>query len=168
MEKFLVKYTGPTAPKRTTTVAEQLGQQRVYDKSKRERIYLPKWEQEFRWLEHSGIGMICKICKSYEKIRTFVNGNKHYKKETLVSHEKSETHVRHVLSVNAKNDSCNKDTPAAKALHNINEKTINQLAYKFRNVHYLSRKGRPFTVYPLLCELDKAKGLDIGTQYSSK
>lgn len=66
--------------------------------------------------------MICKICKSYEKIGTFVNGNKHYKKETLVSHEKSEKHVRHVLSFNAKKDPFNKDTPAAKALHTLNEK----------------------------------------------
>jgi len=29
-----------------------------------------------------------------------VDGNKHYKKETLVSREESETHVRHVLSFN--------------------------------------------------------------------
>lgn len=122
MEKFLVNYTGPTSPKRTKTAAERLSQQRVYDKSKRERIHLPKWEQEFRWLEHNEIGMICKICKSYEKIGTFVNGNKHYKKETLVSHEKSEKHVRHVLSFNAKKDPFNKDTPSAKALHTLNEK----------------------------------------------
>lgn len=88
MEKFLTGYTGPPA-KKAKSCAERLDQQRLYDQSKRKRTYLSKWEVEFKWLQHVETGMICTICKKFEKFGTFVHGNKNYKKETLVSHEKS-------------------------------------------------------------------------------
>jgi hypothetical protein len=42
---------------------------------------------------------------------------------------------------------------------------VKQLMLKFKTVHYLGKKGRPFTDYETICELDEAKGLNIGTQY---
>lgn len=57
-----------------------------------------------------------------------------------------------------------------KALTKLNDKTISQLKYKFRNVHYLSKKCRPCTDYIdlYLCNLNKAQRLDIGTTYLTK
>ena len=44
-------------------------------------------------------------------------------------------------------------------------KAYGQLNQKFRTSHLVSEKGRAFTDYLHLCDLDEAKGLDIGTTY---
>ena len=36
---------------------------------------------------------------------------------------------------------------------------------KFKTVHYLGKKARPFTDYAHMCALDESKGLAIGQQY---
>ena len=36
---------------------------------------------------------------------------------------------------------------------------------KFKNAHYISKFGKPYTDYITLCNLDEAKKLDIGTHY---
>ena len=47
----------------------------------------------------------------------------------------------------------------------LNQLSIARLVLKFRNAHAICMKGRPYTDYLMLCDLDQAKGSDIGTQY---
>ncbi|KAJ8038365.1 hypothetical protein HOLleu_15763 [Holothuria leucospilota] len=56
-------------------------------------------------------------------------------------------------------------TEASRALKMLNKQVLSRLALQFRNVHGLCKKGRPYTDYTLLCDLDEAKGMDIGKQY---
>ena len=57
----------------------------------------------------------------------------------------------------AQNHSDKTNSEAHKELRKLNEKTISQLCFKFRNVHYIAKKGRPFTDYSELCCLNKAQ-----------
>jgi hypothetical protein len=165
MQKFLVGYKPPPA-KRIKTADERLDQQRKYEKEGRERLFLPKWRSEFCWLKHDPErGMICSVCCETDPNGPFVTGTKNYKKETLIVHEKSYGHQHNTKKHNAKaNPSA---TEGFKALQSLNQLTISRLCLKFRNAHAICVKGRPYTDYVLYCQLDEAKGQDIGTQYRS-
>ena len=73
----------------------------------------------------------------------------------------------HIDDVKRHNASINPSaTEAAIAFQKLTKKAIVQLKLKFRNVQYLCKiKGRPYVDYITMCELDEAKGLDIGSQY---
>ncbi|CAC5404060.1 unnamed protein product [Mytilus coruscus] len=107
--------------------------------------------------------MTCNICALYDKHGTFVTGCQNYKRDSINQHEKSESHK---VNVNQFNGQKNPEySEGAKALRALNQLTVNRLMLKFRNVFALCKKGRPYTDYPMLCDLDESKGLDIGTQY---
>ena len=47
----------------------------------------------------------------------------------------------------------------------MNSAAFNKIAILFRNAHYIAKSNRPYSDYVTLCNLDKAKGLDIGDTY---
>jgi ribosomal protein L24 len=47
-------------------------------------------------------GMTCKICQEYEQVGTFVTGCKNFKKDSISSHEKSDSHQMNTKKQNAK------------------------------------------------------------------
>ena len=57
------------------------------------------------------------------------------------------------------------DSEADRALQQLNAKQKEKLVFLFRNAHSVAKRSRPYTDYVALCELDKAKGFDIGTTY---
>ena len=59
------------------------------------------------------------------------------------------------------------ESDAEKMLQKMTTEAIEEMSLLFRNVHALTRHGRPFTDYTWLCSLDKAKGLCIGTIYQN-
>lgn len=165
MHRFLINYV-PPPPKKRKTEEEKLQQQRQYEQASRVRGYLPKWGNEFSWLKHDPkVGMTCGTCVNFEKHGTFITGCMNYKKDAILSHEKSEGHRNNVLKWNATINPST--TAAAKSIRALNKLTIARLVLKFINAHALCKKGRPYTDYIMQCDLDEAKGLDVGSQYRS-
>lgn len=55
-----------------------------------------------------------------------------------------------------------RQSEAASALRQLHEANYKRLTYRFRNVHAVAKHDKFFKDYVWLCELDKAKGLDVG------
>ena len=47
------------------------------------RKFFPEWKKEFKWLVISANGMTGRICKSFEKIGSFIVGCTNYRKFTI-------------------------------------------------------------------------------------
>ena len=158
--------SGPPPKKTKTerTEAERKETKKRYEQSKRKREFQSHWVNEFQWIEHSvDIGMTCKICKQYETSGAFVSGTLSYRKDSLVTHEESDIHKHNILKEkNKKNPS---ESSAVKMVRQLCAKTVGQLCLKFRNSHFVSKKGRAFSDYVTLCDLDESKGLDVGSTY---
>ena len=92
-----------------------------------------------------------------------MTGCKNYKKDTIICHEKSDGHILNVSKRNAQLNLCK--TVDTKTIRALNQQTVSRLVILFQNVHTIGKKGRPYTDYLMLCDLDEVKGLDIGKQY---
>ena len=114
MHRFLTGVKEPPA-KKFKTPEEKRETQRKYESSGRQRCFLPKWENEFKWLKNTDLGMTCLICQKYETTGTFITGNTSYKKDTILKHEKSDSHKTNERKSRAKADPSN--TPMAKGFH---------------------------------------------------
>ena len=55
--------------------------------------------------------------------------------------------------------------PAEKALQKMNEEVFAKLEKLFRTCHAMAKHNRPFSDFVWQCQLDKAKGLDVGATY---
>ena len=125
--------------------------------------------------------MKCKLCIEYveglarkspkcaDNIRNkflLVTGSKNYRKSSLNEHENTNTHKDAMQKKKAIEKPST--TPAAHGLLALQEHTRKQLELKFRNVHALVKHNRPLSDYTWLCDLDKAKGLDMGTTYNNR
>ena len=58
-----------------------------------------------------------------------------------------------------------RETPAVKGLLSLNRKVKLSLLTKIRNIHAVCKMGRPFKDFLYMCDLDRAKGMDIGFTY---
>ena len=134
-----------------------------YETEKRKRDFIPSWSTTYTWLENGSNGMTCTICTKYEKTGTFITGCKNYKRDTINQHEKSEAHQFNVIKYNGQQNPENSE--GARALRTMNQLQVNRMALLFRNVFACTKKGRPYTDFPMLCDLDESKGLDIGNKY---
>ena len=50
-------------------------------------------------------------------------------------------------------------------LTTLNSQTFNRLCRMFRTCHALGKHARPYTDFVWACDVDKRKGLDVGTSY---
>jgi hypothetical protein len=87
----LFAYLGiqPPAKKQKKTKEETLEQQRLYENLERERMFLPKWHSQFKWLRYdSARGMTCHVCSQFEKgtENVWVRGCTKYRKDNLDKH----------------------------------------------------------------------------------
>lgn len=164
MDKYLQNYQGPPAKKPKTD--EEIKNRKLdYDKNTRVREFQPQWLKSFEWLEYhvvNGEGkMFCKICRKYESIGTFVSGSKTFKLESIKAHNSSNSHTKNNLKFQAKTKKPG-TSEAEKALLTMNKAVHSQMTILFKNGHALAKAGRPFTDFTWLCDLDEAKGLNIG------
>ena len=51
---------------------------------------------------------------------------------------------------------------AEKTLSSLNRAQSAKMDKLFRTTHAIAKKGRPFTDYVWMCDLDEMKGIDIG------
>ena len=88
------------------------------------------------------------------------------KVESVKKHEASLAHKSAQLKQNTADRPT--ETPAAKSLVSLNKIVVNRLKHLFRNAHALAKKGRPYADYEWMCNLDEAKGVDIGKTYRNR
>ncbi|XP_069134264.1 zinc finger protein 862-like [Argopecten irradians] len=162
------KYLGNVAPpcKKKKTDEEVLASQRIYDQKQRVRKFQPTWQKTFTWLEYDpDIGMFCTLCKT-EKTSTgsFITGCQNMRLETVKSHDNSESHRKIVLAKKAQTIPTHQ-TEGVRVVSMMHKSTLAKLSILFRNAHAIGKNGRPFTDYTKMCQLDQAKGLDIGNTY---
>ena len=160
MERFLTNFKGK---RKLPPSDDDRNKSRKYETDKRKREFISSWTLSYPWLTNGPDGMTCTICTKYEKSGTFVTGRNIFKRDSIHQHEKSDSHKFNVIKHNGEKNPEN--SIGAKALRGLNQLTVNRLVFKFRNVFALCKKGRPYTEYQMLCDLDESKGLDIGTEY---
>lgn len=168
-----MKGVEPPRKKAKQTHDQKLEQGRKYDQTDRERKSLNKWQQEFPWLSTDSKSdgkerMTCSWCIEFKEVAgktSFTEeGSTNIRKEALTKHAKSNGHKRAAAKRQAENAPAG-SSQAEKMLQQINKKQFDRLKLLFLNAHAMGKKGRPFTDFVWLCELDEQKGLDIGATY---
>ncbi|KAJ8303781.1 hypothetical protein KUTeg_018704 [Tegillarca granosa] len=120
--------------------------------------------------------MTCQICIDYQRQNTisnlkihntFITGCSNMKISAVTDHEKCKSHLAAVEKNLAKSRTTSqiRQAEAGRALRKLKDAEIGRLRYLVRNVHAVIKGNRPLTDFNWLCELDKAKGLDLGDTY---
>jgi hypothetical protein len=133
----------------------------------RERDFQPAWQKTRNWLVHENGKMFCTWCKEINPTSdsSFVKGCDNLRIDTLKTHEKSKQHLRSAdrhVNVNEKSTS-----EATSCLTQLNKSQIGQLSIKMRTAHFIAKHHKSFLDYKHICQLDKMKGLDVGTSYTT-
>ena len=99
-----------------------------------------------------------------EKRGPFVVGTQNFKLESIRGHEKSQTHMKCARIASAMKAPTSTSI-AEKTLTSLNLAQSEKMDKLFRTAHAIAKKGRPFTDYVWMCDLDEMKGIDIGKTY---
>lgn len=85
----------------------------------------------------------------------------------VVDHERSNVHTKSADVINARDQTPSEtmNSEAGKALKKLKSSEIHRLTYLFRNAHAVAKQNRPLSDYKWLCDIDRAKGLDLGQTY---
>ena len=126
------------------------------------------------WLEYDEERehMFCENCRKYttsdlHQKGPFVIGTANFKLESIKEHEKSQGHLQCTRIAAAKRVPPN-SSPAEKALCSLHQAQKEKMDKLFRTAHAIAKKGRPFTDFVWMCELDERKGLKIGETYCNR
>jgi hypothetical protein len=161
------------AEKRKLTHGEKVQRDKHYDKEKRQRKWLPSWQNEYPWLrcdhdDDEGDKMYCSVCEQFSLLsrdnNTFLTGNSSFRVEGIRAHAKTLAHENAVCAELAKKKRL-EDTPMGIGAKIMNSKASAKLSNLFRTAHALAMKSRPFTDFIWQCKLDTKKGVDIGRTY---
>ncbi len=87
------------------------------------------------------------------------------KLEAIKHHESSANHIKAKAVMKAR--TAPTETTARKIICDLNNDVLSKLRKLFLTCHSLALHNRPFTDYQWVCELDKAKGCDIGCTYNN-
>lgn len=160
------------ALKRKQKAAESQVNKKV--KCDTKRTFKDIWKFGRQWLKYDGEKMWCETCKQKKKSQTifensnqWTEGTSNFKLDTVTKHEKSQLHRDNTKEAKVKTPEDVKNTEAGKALLQLNKAEYNQVACCFRNVHAIAKHNKSFKDYTWLCQLDKAKGLNVGTTYQN-
>ncbi|KAG1685114.1 Zinc finger protein 862 [Nymphon striatum] len=174
----LLRYFSPDSnakPQSESPEAKKCQYDKQYDKTKRVRKFLPKWQIGRPWLIDSAAGMVCKLCTDNKdalsrqgllKSRTFISGCVSYKAESISLHEKSSAHVQATKIIKRKEHP--ETAPAKIAQLQLHKANSEKLTLLFRNTHALAKHRKSFRDYLWLCELDEVKGLTLGKTYRNE
>ncbi len=172
----------PVAHKKRTVEDIKVANQ-IYDATKRKRTIVSGWKNEFSWVITDDTGeeqkLFCKVCRAVygllvhrtqaDKFRkyshgAFVVGSCNLKRDSLVTHEKSECH-RYTHEYTQAKQAKAGTSIAEKALQALNQATISRLERPLQTAHAMAKSSRPISDFVWLCEVDELKGLDVGTCY---
>ncbi|XP_033726657.1 zinc finger protein 862-like [Pecten maximus] len=174
---------GKTLKRRASTperLAKKHASSKKYEENRPSRNVNGKWQDGRPWLvlDFANNSMTCKTCieqytstsSSMRGKNTFIHGCKNARISAVVDHESSSAHKK---AVELQNDQKLKQTsqhlvqstPAAAALLSLKKGQRNQMTHLFRNAHAVLKQNKPLSDFVWHCDLDQAKGLDIGTTY---
>lgn len=177
MWRFLNNVEPPK--KKSKSAEEKRAAGKEYDQTKRQRSFQNSWlaHPNFKlWLRYDKETalMFCNICEQWATSTgqamgktEFVKGCSSLRIESLHKHAKSETHTGAVAAKGAAEAPPGTST-ADKLLRQMNQTVINRLEVMFRTCHFLAKKARPFADFVEQCDLDEAKGVDVGQTYRTE
>ena len=93
----------------------------------------------------------------------FIGGCESKRLESIKKHDISGNHKLAIAMKEGQNKS--KETVAYKTLTSLNASVEAVLHKLFLTCHAVGMKYRPYTDYAWICQLDKAKGTDVGDTY---
>lgn len=166
----------------STSRQKKLNTWKAYEEKRGDRKFCEKWREGRDWLTFNNkneTGMTCSYCiELYKNGNTstpsnlkgqnaFLTGCTNMRISTIVEHEQSKGHVKasEVYKASSSNAVEVRQSHSAKALLSLKSVDKNRLCNLFRNAHAIAKKNRPLSDYVWLCEVDKAKGLEIGQTY---
>lgn len=182
---FRLKYTEGAIPgkplKRKLTDSEQKSRQQSYEAHRKPRSFNTDWQRNRAWLIFDNNLMKCATCieaysgdrsiiSNLKDMENFITGSKNLRKSAVTDHEISERHDLACKQLEAKHRTPQQivNTEAGKAQKQLQSAVIDKLKHLFRNTHAVVKNDRPLLDYQWLCELDKAKSLDIGETYLNR
>jgi hypothetical protein len=172
------------------TPAEKKEKAKIYEVT-RKRAWQPSWGVQYPWVEYklddaenpkqspstscstarnsNSTGKItCKYCCKYESHGTFCTGSSNFKIESLKKHEESLSHKLNREKYFASSMKKDGTSESERCVEMINKSLLDKFCILFKNAHYIAKYNRPFADFPLICKLDEAKGLNIGSSYDKK
>ena len=173
-------------PKRPLSQVEETNQKKQKCKdyeSKRERPLLDSWKTGRPWLQFNTANksMTCSVCTDFYTDRqpgginpnlkgqhTFITGCTNRKISAVIDHEKSKYHEDAVKKTAAKEQSSSEvmnESAAGKTFNMLHQANRHRIAVLFRNAHAVIKQNKALTDYKWLCDLDRAKGVDVGNTY---
>jgi hypothetical protein len=167
------RYLGcePPQKRQNKSLEQKLSDQREYDRKKK-RDFLLSWSSGRPWLRHVNDLLLCATCQegatldpSIKVRNTFVAGCPTMKLEAIKHHEVSANHTKAKAVLKARNAPC--ETKAQKIICDLNKDVLVKLRRLFLTCHSLALHNRPFSDYEWVCQLDRSKGLDIGSTYNN-
>ena len=113
--------------------------------------------------------MFCVPCRRFPQLAggkdtQWVQGSTNFRKTSLEKHQDSSKHVVCAKRAEAL-DAGQGKSEASRVLQSLNKSQMERLSILFRNAHAVAKKGRPYTDYVWMCQLDQMKGLTVGETY---
>ena len=151
-------------PKRPARTSEEVVQSKKKYEEKRTRNFKASWQKGRPWLTCEGNIMRCLYCIKTGQSSKFTTGTDNLRLDTVQAHELSKPHVKAAAV-------CERapvaQSQAAKVLHKLKQHEYDRLVIQFRNAHAVAKHHMSYKTYTWLCQLDKAKGLDVGENYQN-
>ena len=141
-------------------------------------IFQEDWKKDRAWLTFNTEkqAMSCSYCLEIVKptLDKNVNLKTHYvfisdegctslRVESIKKHESSQSHKKAEKVIAAREEP--EKSEAFNAVTLLNKNIEKRLGNLFLNVHAIAKNNRPFSDYLWMVELDRAKGIDVGTTY---
>ncbi|XP_032362926.1 zinc finger protein 862-like [Etheostoma spectabile] len=142
------------------------------DRETKKRKFNAKWVTGREWLvfDHENVVMFCQDCRTYakekNKMNNFVVGTKNFKVEAVKDHESARSHQESLRIKTAKTGRI-EESLAGRSLTLMKTSELEKMQLLFRNAHAIGKKGRPFTDFAWMCDVDRKKGLKIGETYTN-
>ena len=117
--------------------------------------------------------MFCQTCRKHpslaDKSSPLFSGTSNFHVDPLKSHQCSREHeacrmrIQHESKERATTEL--KDTPLGKALLKVDEHWKKRLRFLFNTAYAIAKKGKPFSDFKYICELQIKNRLDLGENY---
>jgi len=121
------------------------------------------------WLQYKDGKMYCEVCvefkdqimktgpanKNLSSTYQFIFGSTNFKRSAVDTHAISNCHDEAIALKKAVKDP--EKTNSGRALKMLQNKELDHVKILLRNAQAVARHNLPFTVFPVLCKLDKAK-----------
>ncbi|XP_006823478.1 E3 SUMO-protein ligase KIAA1586-like [Saccoglossus kowalevskii] len=193
--RYFTKPSAPESPSsannkrrldQTVDKVDKRSKNQRYDDSKCQRKFLPKWIDQWPWLQHRQDKIFCQVCLKYPSIakpsgkrNAFFDGCDIFRVESIRSHESSRPHlecfayfcrddVTQVIGSPNELSSPNINaTPIGLAMRKLNDDQLRRYSNLFSTVFMLAKYGKPMSDMPMQCALLRKVGAEIGDNYQN-